>query len=93
VNIKYGPISDENLADALKHHGAEDIDIHRMAEELRARRAADLTAAEREDLHALRLEAQRRLLGGDAYDISEQDRRCQIVRAIHALARVLGGGE
>jgi hypothetical protein len=48
--MKYGPITDERLADALKHHGAEDIDIVRMAEELTARRARDLTPAEREAL-------------------------------------------
>jgi hypothetical protein len=90
VTIKYGPISDENLADAIKHHGAEDIDIHRMAEELRARRAADLTDGEvgllveamgvlsREGLHATCGLIQR---------IAGEDR----VRA--ALARVLGGGE
>jgi hypothetical protein len=46
VNIKFGPITDENLASALRHHGAEDIDIARMADELTQRRARDLTPAE-----------------------------------------------
>jgi hypothetical protein len=39
--MKYGPISDEALAGALKYHSAEDIDIARMAEELIALRAKD----------------------------------------------------
>jgi hypothetical protein len=87
VNIKYGPISDENLADALKHHGAEDIDIHRMAEELRARRAADLTAAEREAL--VWLLSGLGLPWGNPRD--DLDKRHNA--ALAALARVLGGGE
>lgn len=48
--FKYGPISADALAGALKHHGAEDIDIVRMAEELTVRRASDLTDSDREAL-------------------------------------------
>jgi hypothetical protein len=95
VTIKYGPISDENLADALKHHGAEDIDIHRMAEELRARRAADLTAAEREALRfaAMVVSASEFLFADRMTDpkIAAHVGRCRA--ALSALARVLGGGE
>jgi hypothetical protein len=54
VNIKFGPITDENLASALRHHGAEDIDIARMADELTQRRARDLTALESELLAEMR---------------------------------------
>lgn len=37
--MRYGRISDENLDAAIKHHSAEDIDIVRMAEDLRDLRA------------------------------------------------------
>lgn len=49
--MKYGPISDETLASALKHHSAEDIDIARMAEELSSLRLSQSSlAAENEGL-------------------------------------------
>jgi hypothetical protein len=82
VNIKFGPITDENLASALRHHGAEDIDIARMADELTQRRAADLTP---EDVEALRF-AQRWIAeeGGNhgRWDV-----------AYRALSKLLGDGE
>lgn len=51
---KFGVISDEDLADAIRHNSAEDINVRRMAEELTVRRALDLTAEEVEALTVAR---------------------------------------
>lgn len=65
---KFGRISNDDLATALKFHAAEDIDILRMAEELTVRRAADLTSADREVLSwARELFADRANLGYHEY--------------------------
>lgn len=61
-----------------------------MATEIRTRRAADLSAADVEDIKHLAWEAKTYLLGGDRYDQSEYERRCKVVRALSVLSRLTG---
>jgi hypothetical protein len=94
VNIKFGPITDENLASALRHHGAEDIDIARMADELTQRRAADLTSKEREALEWARvvLDAPDFMVH-QQHDPAVREHIAKVRRALAALDKLLGDGE
>jgi hypothetical protein len=86
-------LSDEELQSIAWYPRQTPLEtVMSMANELRARRAADLTAEDRENLAHLQWEARTFLLGGDRYDPSEYERRCKVVRALSALSKILKDG-
>lgn len=88
-------LSEEDLAAFIGGTTPLPGEVVRMAAELRARRAADLTAAEREALEFIveEIRGQFRLDWPSYTGAPGHEGRAKASLAIKALARVLGGGE
>jgi hypothetical protein len=85
-------LSEDDLANLVRWGATgSDPDVQRLVDELRARRAADLTAAEREALVWL-MWLMEHVRGEQTVSWGPFDSRMSD-RAFVALARVLGGGE